>query len=95
MNNLITVQQDLIEKAWENWLDFHYGLDCDESMDRFCKLVDPGDRNTQTISPWNSDDHDVKVLPEIAARLNMLAGPHYHAYIKAYYATRPWKKIKS
>lgn len=94
MSKLITVQQDQIEKAWENWLDFHYGLDCDECMDRFCKLVDPGDKNKESINPWNSEDDETAVLPEIAARLNMLSGPHCHSYIKAYYATRPWKKIK-
>jgi hypothetical protein len=87
----IKVPQSQIEKAWENWLEFHYGLDGDACTQRFCDFVDPGDINEAVIDPWHDHIGEVEVLPEIAARINMLSGPHFHAVIKAHYALHPWK----
>lgn len=93
MADTVKVPQWQVEKAWENWLDFHYGLDCEQTMERFCRLIDPTDSNVQMISAWQDDDtEEIAVFPDIATRLNMLSGPYHHAYIKAYYANHPWKE---
>lgn len=91
MADLVKVSQGKIEKSWVNWIEFHYGIDCDETTERWCKCVDPGNKNAASIDPWNGDDGFTKVFPDIATRINLMAGPHYHAFIKAWYVNNPWK----
>jgi hypothetical protein len=91
MSDLIKIKQHLIEDSWQNWLDFHFGLDCEAVMERWCRFVDDGDRNKQSIDPWGSDAEEVEVLPDIAERINMLNSTHCHTFIKAWYIRHPWK----
>lgn len=88
---MIRVEQEKVEQAWINWLEFHYGLDCEEVMQRFCNCVDKGDNNPKPIDPWDDDSEFIEVLPEIVTRLSMLTSPHFHTYIKAWYVNNPWK----
>lgn len=89
----VVVEDEIYSKAWGNWVDFHYRLECDQLMERFCNFVDPGDKNPYVLDYWGCADQDEpqEALPEIARRLQLLAGPHYHTVIKAYYARHPWK----
>jgi hypothetical protein len=89
---MVKMEQSKIERAWINWLGFHYGLDCDDLMQRFCDYIDKGDINPEIIDPWNGDGEFVNMLPEIAERINRLCGPHFHTIIKAWYVNNPWKK---
>jgi hypothetical protein len=84
-----------MEAAWRNWLNFHYGLECEEPHERFCNFVDP--KNECYFNYWNDsdccdiDDEPYTYTPECATRFKGLAGPHHHALIKAWYALHPWK----
>lgn len=89
MTALVKLQQETVTKAWENWLEFHYGLHCEEVMDRFFKLIDPGDR--YGLDPWDHDVETYKVAPDVAHRVRAAAGSHYHAIFKANYIKNPWK----
>jgi hypothetical protein len=91
---MVKIEQVKVEKAWENWLEFHYGLDCDELMERFENFVNRGGKNPTSIDPWSldCDDEIIEVLPSVAKSINMLVGPHYPTLIKAWYVRNPWKK---
>lgn len=74
----------IVVKAWENWLEFHYGLHCEELETRFFTYIDPKDASEDIIN-WDKDNA-VNVIPACAEKLKLLAGPHWRALITAAYA---------
>lgn len=95
MTDLVKIPHHEIANAWEQWVDFHFGIDSEEVIGRFCAFIDPGDKNEIPIDPWDSpDDPDsdiILVLSEIAVRVKALNGPYRNAYVKAWYVNNPWK----
>lgn len=89
--DMMKIAQAKIEKAWENWIEFHYGIDCEVTMERFCRLIDPGDTNPTSIDAWSGEDEFIEVFPSIHKRITLLSGHNYHAFIKAWYVNNPWK----
>ena len=91
----VSVPHNLVEEAWEKWLELHYGLDCEETEERFCKFVDRGDQNQIPVNPWSDEDVDedgnIPVNPDIADRLRQITGPHRNTILQAWYANHPWK----
>lgn len=81
------IEQHIIDKAWENFLEFHYGLHCEELEARFFDYLDPKDASQDVINFGGSWDDDVPidVIPEAAEKLKMLAGPHWRTVITAAY----------
>lgn len=87
---MIKMGIEKLEKAWENWVDFHYGWDCEEAIIRFFKWVDPNKMDREAIDPFTGRGY-CRVLPLTAKRINILLSPHHHAYLKAWYIQHPWK----
>lgn len=79
-----------MEQAYVNWVDFHYGWDCEEAVTRFFTWIDPGKMDREAIDPFTGRGH-CKVLPRTASRINALLSPHHYAYLKAWYIQHPWK----
>lgn len=86
----VNVTEAQMEQAYNNWVDFHYGWDCEEAITRFFRWLDPIGIDHEAIDPW-SERGTLKLLPKTAQRLNMLSGPHHVAFIKIYYINHPWK----
>lgn len=89
----VKLKGELLRQAWQNWLEFHYGLDCEELETRFFDYVHPLMADSYTDDPldWDSDDLEFNVLPQTRDRVVALAGPHHYAVIKMHYANNPWK----
>lgn len=88
---LIRMRWEVLNKAWLNWLDFHHGIDCEETMERFCEFIDPGDTNEQSLDYWDNDGEEYEVTSEIAHRLRLASSMDHHAIFKAHYVRNPWK----
>lgn len=86
---LIVIPAEQVERAWNNWLKFHYGIHCDETETRFFTFLDPDDSNEQVID-WDEDE-DLHCFADIAHKLRLLSSPHFHAVIHAHYVQHPWK----
>lgn len=89
MSKRVQVSEKQMEQAYQNWVDFHYGWDCEEAINRFFAWVDPHKDDRSALDPW-SDRKVLKVLPRTAGRIKMLLD-NPTAYLKAWYIQNPWK----
>jgi len=88
-----------IEKAYDNWLYFHRGIQCEETEARFftyCHTVEQS--FVDDLLDWGSYSFDDQrfgenrhVASSTAQRIKMVAGPHWNTVLNAYYAKHPWK----
>lgn len=88
---LVKLPWEVLNKAWENWLNFHYGIHCEETMERFCNFVDTEDTNEQVLDFWNGDEEYYEMFPDIAHSLRLASGLDHHAIFKAHYVRNPWR----
>lgn len=94
-----TVTRAEIEQAWNNWLSFHHGLNCDETQLRFFNYCHSLEQDhVDDLLDWGSEHDDVRhygdprqVAASTAQRIKLLAGPYFNAIISLYYAKFPWK----
>jgi hypothetical protein len=70
-NSMETIDGDTFTAAWDHWLEVTMGMGWDSVL--FVQLTGCG----------MVDLNGMKVTAEQASRVRHMAGPNYHAYIKA------------
>ncbi len=91
----VTVKYELVEKAWTNWIEFHYGIDNDATSGRFMFYATTVEGYSESnIDPWSYEGETVELTPDQAQRINQAAGPHCHTIFKAWYAAHPWRTLR-
>lgn len=84
MSFWVEVENSLINEAWCNWCRYQ---NCDFNIhegwkDVFCDFIDP----VRQCSILNDGDYfyeKLEVTHQIKRRIEVLAGPHWYAYLKA------------
>ena len=97
VDSSVTISE--IEQAWENWLTFHRGIDCEETEERFFAYCHSYEQSfVDDLLDWESysfDEHKYGDIRHVAAstadRIKLAASPHFNTILNAYYAKHPWK----
>lgn len=97
VDSTVTITE--ITQAWDNWLTFHRGINCEETMERFFTYCHSVPQSfVDDLLDWEAGCVDERcyddtrhVASSTAQRVKMLAGPYFNAVVSAYYAKHPWK----
>lgn len=93
MEKTVHITINELRTAFENWLDFHYGLHCEEVEERFFKYCHSlAQSQIDDSLDWDNGRETYQVSADTAHNVKLLNSPHHHAVIKAYYAKHPWKQ---
>ncbi len=77
----VKVSQDVVHKAWRHWCVFHEDQgDLEESSYNYALWFDDFIDPVRQFYLWCGD---VEVNEQSARRLELLAGPNFHAVLKA------------
>lgn len=92
---MIKISQGLVERAWDNWLEFHYGIDTDATASRFMYYISGVQGYSETnVDPWDCEEDEVEVTPDEAQRVEQAVSPHWQTIFKAWYAAHPWRTLR-
>lgn len=81
-----------LTKAWENWLYFHRGINCEETESRFFAYMHTQEQSfIDDCLDWDNEKGPYHVAADTAVRVIQAAGSYFNAIFSAYYAKHPWK----
>jgi hypothetical protein len=78
-------------QAEDNWYQAHYGIRCEETMERFFKYCHSLEQSRVDDQLLAEDPSIKRVASSTANRIRLLASPHFKTVVNAYYAKYPWK----
>lgn len=86
------VTNEQLYQAEKNWHEAHFGLRCEEVMERFFSYLHSLEQSAEEDMLCHENGAEkYHVSASTAKRIKQLAGPHFHTMVKAYYVNHPWK----
>lgn len=87
MHRMVKIDNETLRKAEENWYKVHFGIRCEETMERYFNYCHSHEQSfiDDELTP-EDDSLFYYVAPETANRIKLLASPNAETVVRAYYA---------